>query len=66
MVHAFDEDSSNPNPYAMPETKKISQAEVRKSFAAQDKKEVDAGTSCIHDVSGRGFMIQAIDLEESQ
>lgn len=66
FVDEFNTDTTKPNPYSMPKSKTMMQAEVRKGFAEQDKKEANNGRAFTYDVSAHGFLMQALDLQDQQ
>ncbi|KAF7317929.1 CxC2 domain-containing protein [Mycena kentingensis (nom. inval.)] len=66
MVHAFEADESQPNPYDTAEKEAISEAEVRKELEEDDRKAVEEGVPPLHAVNPSDFIVFGLELEDQQ
>ncbi|KAF7321776.1 CxC2 domain-containing protein [Mycena kentingensis (nom. inval.)] len=65
LVHAFEEDNTQPNPYK-PEEEGMTEQEVRARFEEEEAREEAKGKVPVHDVGPTEFVVVLLDVEEEQ
>ncbi|KAJ7190936.1 hypothetical protein GGX14DRAFT_603100 [Mycena pura] len=67
MVEAFEEDSTQKNPYeGEVKGKWMTESEVRNKLEEDEEREAAAGRLALHDVGPTAFMVSGLELEDEQ
>ncbi|KAJ7916471.1 hypothetical protein B0H13DRAFT_2231608 [Mycena leptocephala] len=66
QIDVFVADHSNPNPYVLPSSGALTEAELRLALKREEEEEVRKGRAPLHATSATAFLSAGIQLEESQ